>query len=233
MLLVASDILLNVKAQIHIQFFIVCLVVGCCRADTTVKMRTVITDTAARSDVENPTTHRDVYYRRGAMRRKDSFGDQPTPSVADIANCESRTGFIIDLSAHEYRIYKVMKFWSNAQLSEFLEKGLVKPVQIESHTIDTGERKAFFGYTAKHLITTIKRTPGKGDKGGEETIDGWYIDHEPADLHCAPEFVSTQAMYVLGTTLTKYPDIPHLYHSGPLPTGIAVPLTLPHTESAS
>jgi hypothetical protein len=126
-----------------------------------------------------------------------------------------------------------MKFWSNAQLGEFLQKGIVQPVQVESHTIDTGERKAFFGYPAKHFITTIKRTPDKDDKGGEETIDGWYIDHEPADLHCAPEFVPTQAMYVLGTTLTRYPEIPQFHHSGPLPTGMVVRLTRTHKESAS
>lgn len=75
------------------------------------------------------------------MRRVDSFGAGTTPSIADIANCETKTGFLIDLSAHEYRNYKVVKFASEAQLGEYLKKTGRTAVQVESKTVDTGERK--------------------------------------------------------------------------------------------
>ena len=126
-----------------------------------------------------------------------------------------------------------MQFWSDAQIHEYLQKGLVKSVQIESHTVDTGEWKVLFGQPAKHLITTIKRTPDKSKHGGEETIDCWYIDHEAADNHCAPDFTRTDALYVLGTTLTQYPEIPQFHHTGPLATGLAVRLTRTHKENKS
>jgi hypothetical protein len=161
----------DVKRASCAQFFLLFLTVGTCHADTTVKTRTVITDTGARSDVQNLMMHRDVYYRQGMMRRKDSLGEQTSPSISDVANCESRTGLLIDLGAHEYRTYKVMQFWSDAQVHEYLNKGLVKAVQIDSHTTGTGERKIFFGHTAKHLVTTIRRAPDKSNDGGEETID--------------------------------------------------------------
>jgi hypothetical protein len=77
------------------------LLIGCsavCSADTTIKMRTVFTDTGARPDVQNPDTTRSVYYRRGAMRKKDTLGDKTT-DLSSIANCDTKTGFLVDFQA--------------------------------------------------------------------------------------------------------------------------------------
>jgi hypothetical protein len=60
--------------------------------------------------------------------------------------------------------------------------------------------------------------------GGEEKIDGWYIDHEPEDKNCAPDFVRTEPLYVLSTGLVMRPELPQFRHTGPLPTGLAVQL---------
>jgi hypothetical protein len=44
-------------------------------------------------------------------------------------------------------------------------------IVIERNTTDTGERRQFFGRTARHLVTRMTRN------GSQETqIDGWYID---------------------------------------------------------
>lgn len=187
-------------------------------------MKTTITDTEARSDVQNPMSHRDVYYRRATMRRKDAFCENPTPSISEIANCQNRTGTLIDLGTHEYRAYKVVQFWSDAQISDYLKEKLVKAIPIESHTVDTGERKTILGYRAKHLVTTINRAHDSSNDGGQETSDGWFIEHEPADLHCAPDSTRRNPFYLFGTTLTQYPEIPKFHHTGPLPTGLAVRL---------
>lgn len=174
------------------RLFLTLFLLGYCafgRADAVAKTRSVITDTGAAPNVQSPSEHREVRYRRGAMRRKDSLGDGTTAIISNIANCDTKTGFLIDPKAREYRTYKVVRFWPMAQLDDHLKKNPHDAVQIESKTIDTGERKMFFGHSAKHLITTTRRSPDEKDAGGEETIDGWYIKHEVPDNNCAPDFV--------------------------------------------
>jgi hypothetical protein len=204
------------------------LLIGCsavCNADTTIKVRSVFTDTGARPDVQNPDTTRTVYYRSGAMRKKDSLGDKTTASFSSIANCDTKTGFLVDLNVREYRTYKVVKFWPISQLQDYLQKNPERAVPIDSHTVDTGERKTFFGHPAKHLVTTNRRGPDKSSSGGEEILDGWYIDHEGPDNNCDPDYVHSEPLYAVGTTLATYPDVAQFHHTGPLPAGLAVKLT--------
>jgi hypothetical protein len=204
------------------------LLIGCSavsNADTTIKMRTVFTDTGARPDVQNPDTTRSVYYRSGAMRKKDSLGDKTTASFSNIANCDTKTGFLVDFEAREYRSYRVVKFWPITQLQDYLQKNPERAVPIVSRTVDTGERKTFFGQSAKHLVTSNRREPDKSSSGGEEILDGWYIDHEGPDNNCAPDYVHSDPYYVVGTTLATYPEVAQFHHTGPLPTGLAVKLT--------
>jgi hypothetical protein len=190
-----------------------------------VKTRTIITDTGASADVQNPSEHRDIRYRKGAMRRKDSFGGVAASSFSNLANCDTRTGFLIDTDAREYRTYNVVKFSPMAQMDEYLQKNPQDAVQIESKTVDTGERRTFFSHLAKHLITTTKRAPSEKNAGGEETIDGWYIEHEAPDNNCAPDYVRREPYYVIGTALATYPEIAQFHHTGPIPSGLAVELT--------
>ena len=208
--------------------FLTFLLIGCsvvCNADTMIKIRSVITDNGARADVQNPGTTRSVYYRSGAMRNKDSRGDKTAASFSSIANCDTKTGFLIDLNAREYRTYMVVKFWPITQLQDYLQKNPEHAVPVESHTVDTGERRTFFGHPAKHLVTTNRRGPDKSSSGGEEILDGWYIDHEGPDNDCAPDYVHSEPYYAIGTTLVTYPDVAQFHHTGPLPTGLAVKLT--------
>jgi hypothetical protein len=196
-----------------------------CSADTTIKIRTVNRETGANPNVQNPDVHRTVYYRRGTMRRKDSLNDKSITAISSIANCDSKSGVFIDLLAHEYRIFKVVNFLSSKQLDDYRQKNPQHIVQVESQTIDTGERKIFFDQSAKHFRTTIKVRPGDGFGGGEEIVDGWYIDHESSDNACAPDYVHTDPYYAVGTTLVMYPEVAQFHHTGPLPTGLAVKLT--------
>ena len=148
--------------------------------------------------------------------------------MESIANCETKTGFLVDLGAHEYRNYKVVQFLTEAQRMEYLQRAGRTAVQVESQTVDTGERRVFFGHEAKHLITTIKRGD-TNSPGGEEVIDAWYIDHERPDLYCAPDFVHSEAYYVVATGLVDYPDVAQFHHTGPLPTGLVVQLKMTHS----
>lgn len=158
------------------------------------------------------------------MRRRDG----ETASISNIANCDTRTGYLIDLNAHEYRTYKVVKFSPTANIEDHLRKHPEEAVQIESKTIDTGEQKMFSGHLARHFITSTKRAPDKNNAGGEETVDAWYIDHERPDHDCAPDYVRTEPHYVVGTALVMPPQIARLHHTGPIPAGLAVKRTLIH-----
>lgn len=179
-----------------------------------VKIQSSITDNGQQSSASHKT-----YYRRGALRRRE------TSSIVDIANCDIKSGFLIDPDAHEYTTYNVVRFWSPAQFDEYLRKNPSSAVHIESETVDTGERKTFFGYPAKHLVTTIKRAGNTHNSGGEEKIDGWYIEHERPDNHCAPAYTQSNFLYLLGTVLVTFPEVPEFRHVGPVADGLAVKRT--------
>jgi hypothetical protein len=192
-----------------------------CPADTMLKTRTVITDSQVDPDITNPSTTFTIEYRHGIMRRRDNLGVGGMPSIGEIVNCEAKTGFQFDWDAHEYLSYKVVRFASEAQRKEYLQKAGKTGVAVESKTVDIGERRMFFGHSAKHLITTTKRASA-GNPNDEEIIDAWYIDHESADRNCAPDFVHIEPYYVVGTTLVDYPDLAQFQHTGPLPAGLPV-----------
>ena len=202
-------------------------------ADTTIKTHTVTTDTGAPGNVQNPSEHRDVRYRKGKMRRKDSLGDGATTLFSNIANCDTRTGFLIDLIAGEYRIYKVVRFSPSPELDEYRKKNPRDVIEIQSTTVETGERKTFFGYPAKHFITTTIRVGQNSKSGGEEIFDGWYIEHETPDNNCAPDYVRTDPFYAIGTALVMWPEVAHFNLTGPVPIGLAVQLTVTHKASDS
>lgn len=195
-----------------------------CQADTTIKKHMVMTDSKPPANVASRSESEQILYRKSALRRREN----PNASITDITNCDTRTGFLIDSQAHEYKTYKVVKFIPTTQIAEYLEKNPQSAVDIESTTVDTGERQTFFGHPAKHFITTTKKAPDKNNAGGEETIDAWYIDHELPDNHCAPEYVHTEPYYVVGTALVMYPQIARFHHTGPVPTGLAVKRTVTH-----
>src|SRR5579872_1896898 len=54
-----------------------------------------------------------------------------------------------------------------------------KTVNVYLETVDTGERRQMFGYTARHLITRERQVAEQGACfGGSETEkDGWYIPY--------------------------------------------------------
>jgi hypothetical protein len=193
-----------------------------CHADTTIKKHTVVTDSKSPANIEKTADFVEILYRKGALRKSE----HPNTSITDIANCDTRTGFLIDLKANEYKTYKVVKHTPTAQIEEYMNKNPQNAVDIESTTVDTGEQKMFFGHPAKHFITTTKRTPDKNDDGGEEIVDAWYVDHELPDNRCDPEYVHIEPYYAVGTALVIPPQVARLHHTGPLPTGLPVKRTV-------
>jgi hypothetical protein len=86
--------------------------------------------------------------------------------------------FVLDLDAQEYVVYETDKNGGTvgAKTPPIQYSGGTLGIWIESN--DTGERKQFFGYTARHIITRERRVPGPGSCSNESELDsdGWYID---------------------------------------------------------
>lgn len=109
-----------------------------------------------------------------------------TPRLASITRRDLGQTFDLNLDAGEYVVFP----YAPKQLSKAQTEALglkLKPLEflsdkptlrIETTTLDTGERKEFFGHAARHVITTVKQIPLEGSKSDAQEMvrDGWYID---------------------------------------------------------
>lgn len=98
-------------------------------------------------------------------------------------------------------------------------------LQLETITVDTGERREMFGRTARRTTTTTKQTPLEGSQLlFQETItDGWYIDLNQG-LSCDPHSTGAKRAFltvgVLGSG--RAPEKPAFVDIGPRETGLAL-----------
>ena len=99
------------------------------------------------------------------------------PMATIIMRGERDRVFMLDLAAHEYITYEIDSHGSNvAQKRPMVDSGGTLKITIAN--TDTGERKEFFGHTARHIITRETRVAGPGacSKSSVSETDGWYID---------------------------------------------------------
>jgi hypothetical protein len=96
---------------------------------------------------------------KGEMIRTDS-----SPAYTTVMDFNRRQQVTWRSDLRQYVIVQ----WPPAYQSD-VPRGSV--ITIERNTTDTGQRKEFFGRTARHLVTHVTRSGGP-----EATIDGWYID---------------------------------------------------------
>lgn len=141
----------------------------------------------------------------GSKRRWDGSTDMRYgPRLASIIRCDLGQMFELNLDAGEY----VAAPYPPKPLSKAQADALgLKPLQfvasdkptlrIETTTLDTGERKEFFGHTARHVTTTEKQIPLEGSKSNaQETVkDGWYIDLDTS-ISCGRERPSAKPAHV-------------------------------------
>ena len=107
------------------------------------------------------------------------------PRLAFIVLCDMGQSFELNLDAGEFvaapyppkPLSKTQTEALGLKTPQFIVSD--KPtLRIEISTLDTGDRKDFFGHTARHVITTRKQVPLEGSKANaqEMVTDGWYID---------------------------------------------------------
>jgi hypothetical protein len=88
-------------------------------------------------------------------------------------------------------------------------------ITIERDTTDTGERKQFFGRTARRLVTRVRRSDGPAS-----VIDGWYIE-APGIPKWKRGAVDTVLTISPGGQRPAPPRI-EIKQTGPVPEGVAV-----------
>jgi hypothetical protein len=138
--------------------------------------------------------------------RSDTGGESRDRGVSDhlsarIVRCDLQKLFLLDYGDRTFRIAPAQMYPSRAQvlLASIASLKAAKPrppnLLIETTTVQTGERRSAFGFTARRVVTTRKTIPLDASAAveSETQIDGWYIDLEsqPAcERSNATEFVA-------------------------------------------
>jgi len=151
---------------------IACLltITGIAGADTKVKSR----------QDSGGQTYENTIYIKGKRQRTENSGGQ----MITIEQCDLRRNLQLMPAA---KVYTVNPFddgspSSTTTHSATSQPGAVTKGGVVTSTVttkDTGERKQMFGYTARHIITTMvmESSPDACNQNNMRMeIDGWYID---------------------------------------------------------
>lgn len=123
-----------------------------------------------------------------AVHGDGTLDTRPGPRLASITRCDLGQALELNLDDREYGAASFPRFKPTEQQVEETEEQTdntmpkvapwVPTLRSEAKTVDTGERRNFFGHEARHVITTWKQTPQAGSHSEpRETVgDAWYID---------------------------------------------------------
>lgn len=133
----------------------------------------------ARQTVSGQTTENTTYIKGKRIRSEQNVSGMQT---INLTQCDLKRGVRIMPQSEAYMIDSWQTAQSVApttttQKTQSVNKGGVITMTVT--TKDTGERKQMFGYTAKHLITTMETSSSPDACGVNKSkmeIDGWYID---------------------------------------------------------
>ena len=161
------------KTSFRVAISIVCLLTisGIANADTKVKTR----QTSGGQTYENAT------YIKGKRQRTETNNGQ----MIMLQQCDLRRNIQIMPQAQAYVVHPYdQPATSNAanNAATTSQPNAVKKGGVVTSTVttkDTGERKQMFGYTARHIITTMVMDSSPdacSPVKNKMQIDGWYID---------------------------------------------------------
>jgi hypothetical protein len=142
---------------------------GIASADTKIKSR----------QTSGGQTYENTSYIKGKRQRSETNNGQ----MIVLQQCDLRRNIQIMPQANAYVIQPYdQPATANAASSSTAQPGAVRKGGLVTSTVttrDTGERKQMFGYTARHIITTmvIDSSPDACSPiKSKMEIDGWYID---------------------------------------------------------
>jgi hypothetical protein len=143
-----------------------------------------------------------IEYFKGSLKRTDS-----SPAYTTVMDSEYRRQVNWRNDLRQYEIVA----WP-PEVPNSLPRTVIK---IERRTSDTGERKQFFGRTARHLVSRVTRSDGP-----ETVIDGWYIEAPglPKEKSGSGGYFAVLTLAVAGQSPSRI----ELEQVGPAPEGLAV-----------
>jgi hypothetical protein len=157
--------------------------------DLTIRTREAI-------DRPDSSVRTETIYVKGARQRRETTIEWPakvsavthqqrTRVATTITQCDKRRTLLLNVDAKTFgyqamldpaeRFRRFQQLANRAQEREPITGG---DVTITIDAVDTGQRRQFGRYTARHVITTIKTEPGPGAaiRPKADERDGWYVD---------------------------------------------------------
>lgn len=160
------------------------------------KIKSVVTftyktaDTYKSSESTKSSQHEETVYVQGSRERREfriaDTADVRQPHTAEITNCQNLSAYRVDFNTRKYAEMKLPGFPIEQQvLMQLKQQEKWAKKNYAAQTIDTGERKIFFGLTASHIITSVHGISSR--ERSKATIDGWYVNLPEAG--CVPEYM--------------------------------------------
>jgi hypothetical protein len=130
-------------------------------------------------------------YVGGDQVRVESHMSSPVTGTASerhehvrIERCDLNRMFVLDLQRRTYLaaplrpgLNAIERVALSVHQTSQAKDG--PEIVVETTTVDTGERKMAFGYSARRVLTTRRQIQkGESDLTDETLTDGWYIDLE-------------------------------------------------------
>jgi hypothetical protein len=145
---------------------------GIASADTKVKSR----------QTSGGQTYENTSYIKGKRQRSETSGGQMIDDCSSVT-CDATSSSCRGQSLHHPAVRRpTTSNTTTTHTTTPTQPGVVTKGGVVTSTVttkDTGERKQMFGYTARHIITTMsmESSPDACSKTNMKMeIDGWYID---------------------------------------------------------
>ncbi|HZQ67291.1 MAG TPA: hypothetical protein VFA68_02130 [Terriglobales bacterium] len=180
----------------------------------------------------------DTLYLKGPRERSETRVEKPAASNNSIhigiSQCDQKQSIALNPSARVYARFPIQDWAERIKRAPHVEQNEVSgaEVHVTIDSVDTGERKSFGSFTARHVKTTTEVEPGPGASlpASTEETDGWYIDLP--GLGCQESqngigFVWSSSR--LGNAPARHDRI-NITHLGTAPHGYALEQVIKRTE---
>ena len=123
----------------------------------------------------------ETLYLKGSRQRREMITERPSSAkFINLRQCDRRRGYSLSETAKTYEDFPI-EDWN-----ERIKRARPSPqpemsgaeVIVTVDSVDTGERRQFGSFEARHVKSTTKVEPGPGAvmEASLKEVDGWYID---------------------------------------------------------
>jgi len=184
-------------------------------------------------------------YLKGARQRTESVMEQARADATNavmIQQCDEKRGFYLNERDKLYNSYKIEEWMERLKKSRPVPLTQVSgpEVTVTIDSVDTGERRQFQHYTARHVKvkTQVEPSPGASTPASVEQTDGWYVDlpglgcQEPTlGFGILRGTVQAKGVATLGSSIRQ--DRVQIKWLGKAPRGYPIEVTTLKTEAGN